>query len=141
MCSVAALHDLNRWLCHAADAGCWLPGWPACTRLAGLVKDVAEDFPDAVVVGSKVCLAFLQNLIHKPFKSQQVKGGDKVRSRLGTLTAARLEAGACMISQPAGWPGSQGHSHGLAHAATGCPSLPLAQWLLSRGSCQPEGAL
>ncbi len=27
-------------------------------------------FPDAVVVGSKVCLAFLANLTHKPFKTQ-----------------------------------------------------------------------
>ncbi|KAL4448067.1 hypothetical protein ABPG75_005286 [Micractinium tetrahymenae] len=45
---------------------------------SGLVKDVVEQFPEAVVVGSKVCLAFLSNLIHTPFKSQQVKGGDKI---------------------------------------------------------------
>lgn len=46
--------------------------------LAGLVKDVVEQFPEAVVCGSKVCLQFLSNLIHTPFKSQAVKGGDKV---------------------------------------------------------------
>jgi len=42
------------------------------------VKDVVEQFPEAVVVGSKVCLQFLSNLTHGPFKSQAVKGGDKV---------------------------------------------------------------
>ncbi len=51
----------------------------ACPLLrAGLVKDVVEQFPEAVVCGSKVCLQFLSNLIHTPFKSQAVKGGDKV---------------------------------------------------------------
>ncbi|KAI7837261.1 hypothetical protein COHA_008875 [Chlorella ohadii] len=45
---------------------------------SGLVKDVVEQFPEAVVVGSKVCLAFLSNLMHRPFKQQAVKGGDKI---------------------------------------------------------------
>ena len=35
-------------------------------------------YPDAVVLGSKVCLAFLENLMHTPFASRQVKGGDTV---------------------------------------------------------------
>lgn len=43
-----------------------------------LVKDVVQQFPDAVVVGSKVCLAFLGNLMHSEFKKQAVKGGDKI---------------------------------------------------------------
>ena len=47
------------------------------------MKDVVEQFPEAVVVGSKVCLAFLNNLIHGEFKSQAVKGGDKVSGRAG----------------------------------------------------------
>ena len=42
-----------------------------------------EQFPDAVVVGSKVCLAFLSNLMHQTFKQQAVKGGDKVRQAAG----------------------------------------------------------
>ncbi|PSC76929.1 diflavin flavo A [Micractinium conductrix] len=45
---------------------------------SGLVKDVVEQFPEAIVCGSKVCLAFLDNLIHVPFKKQAVKGGDKI---------------------------------------------------------------
>jgi hypothetical protein len=57
------------------------------------VKDVVEQFPEAVVVGSKVCLAFLNNLIHGEFKSQAVKGGDKVSGR-ARRPAAAVEAGA-----------------------------------------------
>lgn len=45
---------------------------------SGLVKDVVEQFPDAVVVGSKVCLAFLSNFLHTDFNKQAVKGGDKI---------------------------------------------------------------
>ena len=43
---------------------------PALPLLAGLVKDVVEAFPEVVVVGSKVCLQFLANLIFTPFKQQ-----------------------------------------------------------------------
>lgn len=35
-------------------------------------------FPEAVVVGSKVCLAFLAGLAHSTFESRAVKGGDTV---------------------------------------------------------------
>jgi flavorubredoxin len=45
---------------------------------SGLVKDVVQEFPEAVVVGSKVCLAFLSNFMHTDFKQQAVKGGDKI---------------------------------------------------------------
>mmetsp|Transcript_16445 Transcript_16445/g.26488 ORF Transcript_16445/g.26488 Transcript_16445/m.26488 type:complete len:630 (-) Transcript_16445:543-2432(-) len=43
---------------------------------SGLVGDVLALAPNAVVLGSKVCLTFLANLVQKPFKSQAVKGGD-----------------------------------------------------------------
>lgn len=45
---------------------------------SGLVADVVQDFPNVTVVGSKVCLQFLSNLMHIPFTSQQVKGGDVI---------------------------------------------------------------
>ncbi len=37
----------------------------------------------------QVCLQFLNNLIHTGFKSQQVKGGDKVRSSVRHAPPAR----------------------------------------------------
>lgn len=45
---------------------------------SGLVKNVVELYPAAIVVGSKVCISFLQNLMHVPFTSQIVKGGDTI---------------------------------------------------------------
>lgn len=45
---------------------------------AGLIPDVLDAFPEAVVAGSKVALAYLKNLTHRPFKEQAVKGGDKI---------------------------------------------------------------
>lgn len=45
---------------------------------SGLVKDVVQLYPEAIVLGSKVCIAFLENLMHVPFKSKVVKGGDKI---------------------------------------------------------------
>jgi len=45
---------------------------------SGLIPNVLDRHPEAIVCGSKVCLTFLQGLTHRPFKSQQVKGGDKI---------------------------------------------------------------
>jgi len=45
---------------------------------SGLIGDILELAPNAVVLGSKVGLAFLANLVQKPFKSQAVKGGDVI---------------------------------------------------------------
>ncbi|MGK7902060.1 MAG: diflavin flavoprotein [Hormoscilla sp.] len=45
---------------------------------SGLVKDVLELAPQATVVGAKVAIQFLENLIHTPFKSQIVKNGNKL---------------------------------------------------------------
>lgn len=45
---------------------------------SGLIGPILELAPDATVVGSKVCIQFLENLVQKPFKSRAVKGGDVV---------------------------------------------------------------
>ncbi|MDY7016137.1 MAG: FprA family A-type flavoprotein, partial [Cyanobacteriota bacterium] len=45
---------------------------------SGLVKDVLELAPQAVVVGSKVALQFLENMVHQPFERRVVKNGDKL---------------------------------------------------------------
>lgn len=45
---------------------------------SGLVKDVLKLAPQATVVGSKVALKFLEDLVHNPFKQQIVKSGDKI---------------------------------------------------------------
>ena len=45
---------------------------------SGLIGDILELAPNATVLGSKVCLAFLENLVLKPFKSRAVKGGDVI---------------------------------------------------------------
>ena len=43
---------------------------------SGLVRDVLELAPNATVVGAKVAIAFLQDLVHRPFQQQIVKNGD-----------------------------------------------------------------
>jgi len=45
---------------------------------SGLVKDVLELAPNATVVGAKVALAFLDDLVHQPFERMQVKNGDQL---------------------------------------------------------------
>ncbi|EFJ07761.1 hypothetical protein SELMODRAFT_448328 [Selaginella moellendorffii] len=45
---------------------------------SGLIPEILKLAPDAVVVGSKVCIQFLQNLVLTPFKSMVVKGGEKL---------------------------------------------------------------
>lgn len=45
---------------------------------SGLVKDVLNLAPQATIVGAKVAIQFLENLIHQPFKNIQVKNGDKL---------------------------------------------------------------
>lgn len=42
---------------------------------SGLIKDVLALAPNAVVVGAKVAIAFLEDLIHQPFERQIVKSG------------------------------------------------------------------
>ncbi|MEO0459020.1 MAG: diflavin flavoprotein [Cyanobacteria bacterium P01_A01_bin.114] len=43
---------------------------------SGLVKDVLALAPNAVVVGAKVAIAFLEDLVHQPFERQLVKSGE-----------------------------------------------------------------
>eukprot|EP00898_Chlorokybus_atmophyticus_P006844 jgi/Chlat1/7160/Chrsp57S06825 len=45
---------------------------------SGLIPYLLERAPDATVVGSKVCIQFLKNLVHRPFKSQVVGMNDKI---------------------------------------------------------------
>jgi flavorubredoxin/flavin reductase (DIM6/NTAB) family NADH-FMN oxidoreductase RutF len=45
---------------------------------SGLVKDVLQLAPDVTVVGSKVAIQFLENLVHTEFKRQIVKNGDRL---------------------------------------------------------------
>lgn len=43
---------------------------------SGLVRDLVQLAPNAVVVGSKLAIQFLQNIVLAPFKSQILKTGD-----------------------------------------------------------------
>jgi len=45
---------------------------------SGLVKDVLELNPNIVVVGAKVAMQFLDDLVHQPFQRQLVKSGDRL---------------------------------------------------------------
>ncbi|ARV61359.1 diflavin flavoprotein A [Nostocales cyanobacterium HT-58-2] len=45
---------------------------------SGLVKDFLQLAPDVTVVGSKVAIQFLENLVHRPFKRRIVKNGDRL---------------------------------------------------------------
>lgn len=45
---------------------------------SGLVRDVLTLAPQATVVGSKVAIQFLEDLVHKPFERRVVKSGDRL---------------------------------------------------------------
>ena len=45
---------------------------------SGLVKDVLQLAPEITVVGSKVAIQFLENMVHRQFKRQIVKNGDRL---------------------------------------------------------------
>ena len=45
---------------------------------SGLVKDVLALAPEVTVVGAKVAIKFLADMVHKPFKHQIVKNGDRL---------------------------------------------------------------
>ncbi|MBR8829574.1 MAG: Diflavin flavoprotein A 1 [Chroococcopsis gigantea SAG 12.99] len=45
---------------------------------SGLVKDILQLVPDITVVGAKVAIQFLENLVHHDFKRQIVKNGDRL---------------------------------------------------------------
>ncbi len=45
---------------------------------SGLVADLLKLAPQATVVGAKVAIQFLEDLVHQPFKRQLVKNGDRL---------------------------------------------------------------
>ncbi|WP_414550861.1 diflavin flavoprotein [Anabaena sp. CCY 0017] len=45
---------------------------------SGLVKDILQLAPEITVVGSKVAIQFLENMVHQPFKSLVVKSGQRL---------------------------------------------------------------
>ncbi|WP_026736589.1 diflavin flavoprotein [Fischerella sp. PCC 9605] len=45
---------------------------------SGLVKDVLQLAPEITVVGSKVAIQFLEDMVHQPFKRRIVKNGDRL---------------------------------------------------------------
>jgi flavorubredoxin/flavin reductase (DIM6/NTAB) family NADH-FMN oxidoreductase RutF len=45
---------------------------------SGLVRDVLALAPQATVVGSKVAIQFLEDLVHQPFERKIVKNGDRL---------------------------------------------------------------
>ena len=45
---------------------------------SGLVKDVLKLAPQVTVVGAKVAIKFLENMVHQPFEHQIVKNGDRL---------------------------------------------------------------
>ncbi len=45
---------------------------------SGLIKDLLQMNPEIVVVGAKVAMQFLDNLIHQPYQQMIVKNGDRL---------------------------------------------------------------
>lgn len=45
---------------------------------SGLVKDILALAPQVTVIGAKVAIQFLTNMVHQPFKHQIVKNGDRL---------------------------------------------------------------
>lgn len=45
---------------------------------SGLVRDVLQLAPQVTVVGAKVAIQFLEDMVHQPFKRQIVKNGDQL---------------------------------------------------------------
>lgn len=45
---------------------------------SGLVKEILDLAPQVTVVGSKVAIKFLENMVHQPFKTLMVKSGDRL---------------------------------------------------------------
>ncbi|MEA5565843.1 diflavin flavoprotein [Anabaena sp. UHCC 0399] len=45
---------------------------------SGLVKDMLQLAPDITVVGAKVAIKFLEDMVHQPFKSMLVKSGERL---------------------------------------------------------------
>ena len=65
---------------------------------SGLVGHVIDLNPDIEVVGSKVAIQFLENQVHRPFKSRAVKSGDELD--LGTNPESAIQHRFEFLSAP-----------------------------------------
>ncbi|QNG29286.1 diflavin flavoprotein [Synechococcus sp. LTW-R] len=65
---------------------------------SGLVGHVIDLNPDIEVVGSKVAIQFLENQVHRPFKSRAVKSGDELD--LGTNPESGIQHHFEFLSAP-----------------------------------------
>jgi len=65
---------------------------------SGLVGHVIDLNPDIEVVGSKVAIQFLENQVHRPFKSRAVKSGDELD--LGTNPESGIQHRFEFLSAP-----------------------------------------
>ena len=65
---------------------------------SGLVGRVIDLNPDIEVVGSKVAIQFLENQVHRPFKSRAVKSGDELD--LGTNPESGIQHRFEFLSAP-----------------------------------------
>jgi flavorubredoxin/flavin reductase (DIM6/NTAB) family NADH-FMN oxidoreductase RutF len=45
---------------------------------SGLVKEILQLTPNVTIVGAKVAIQFLENMVHQPFEYQMVKNGDRI---------------------------------------------------------------
>ncbi|WGV28254.1 diflavin flavoprotein [Halotia branconii] len=45
---------------------------------SGLIKDILQLAPSITVVGAKVAIKFLEDMVHQPFKSRLVKSGERL---------------------------------------------------------------
>ncbi|MBD2196762.1 MULTISPECIES: diflavin flavoprotein [Calothrix] len=45
---------------------------------SGLVRNILELAPNITIVGAKVAIQFLENMVHQPFKSKLVKSGERL---------------------------------------------------------------
>ncbi|MCU0571046.1 MAG: diflavin flavoprotein [Oculatellaceae cyanobacterium Prado106] len=45
---------------------------------SGLIKDILERAPQITVVGAKVAIQFLEDMVHRPFQRMLVKNGDRL---------------------------------------------------------------
>ncbi|MBF2017566.1 MAG: diflavin flavoprotein [Rivularia sp. T60_A2020_040] len=45
---------------------------------SGLIKDILQLAPDITIVGAKVAMQFLENMVHQPFNSMIIKSGERL---------------------------------------------------------------
>jgi flavorubredoxin/flavin reductase (DIM6/NTAB) family NADH-FMN oxidoreductase RutF len=45
---------------------------------SGLVKDILQLAPSITVVGAKIAIQFLENMVHQPFKTRVIKNGERL---------------------------------------------------------------